>query len=435
MKVKGVVLAACVAAIAAVYPTSAAEPAAGTKEGSKGVTLLHWWTSPSELAAINAVGDVFKRRNPTIPLNITDVPSHGGGAGFFLVAKSAAAAHTPPDAIHVNIGAPLRPYLDAGLLSPIDDLWKTEGLERVVPPMIRAMSRVDGHYYALPIDVHRNNLVWYNKRLLDKYGIDPATLTTWDSFFEAADKLKAAGVRYPLQLGAPWTLSVSFEGIMAGLGAQHYDDWVNGRITATDDPRLLEAFGILKRYVSYATPEYASMEWDVAIQRIIKGDAAFCIMGDWANGEFRLAKMAFGRDYGAVPLPGTQGMYAAAVDTFVQGRGTVSPANTARLTRVIASREGQDAFNVRKGSISPRTDADLSRYDAYQRSAMADFKAAKVIYPNVVASTHDAFNIGLVAIMGTFQSDLDVKKAAAAVAMLASRSQNKFSHVWSLKQS
>jgi glucose/mannose transport system substrate-binding protein len=406
--------------------------APGKGEG-RGLTLLHWWESPSELAAINALGDVFRKRHPDVPLHILDSGSHGGGARMFTIVGNMAAARTPFDAIHANLGAPLAPYYEAGLLSPLDEIWKSEGLEKVFPEMLRTMSRVDGHYYSLPIDVHRNNLIWYNKRLLDKHGIDPATLTTWDAFFGAAEKMRSGGFQYPLQLGVSWTLSVTFESIMAGQGAAHYSDWVNGKITAADDRRLLEAFSILKRYLVYVTPEHPRMTWEVTVQRIITGEAAFCVMGDWANGEFRLAKLKYGKDYGAIPVPTTQGMYGAAVDTFALSQNTVNPSQAVQLMKVLASRAGQDAFNVQKGSISPRSDADVTGYDAYQRSAIADFKSAKFIYPNLVGSTHDAFKVGLDNVMTSFQTDLDVKKAAAAVAALAARSQNKFSRVWSLK--
>jgi glucose/mannose transport system substrate-binding protein len=409
----------------------AADPA--PKGADRGVTLLHWWESPSELAAINALGDVFRKRYPGVPLAITDSGSHGGGARMFVLVGNMASAQTPPDAIHVNLGAPLAPYYEAGLLAPLDEIWKSEGLEKVLPAMIQSMSKVDGHYYSLPIDVHRNNLIWYNKRVLDKHGIDPASLTTWNAFFEAAEKMRGNGLQYPLQLGVSWTLSVTFESIMAGQGAAHYSDWVNGKITAPDDRRLIEGFSILKRYLVYVTPEHPKMPWDAAIQRIIAGEAAFCVMGDWANGEFKLARLRYGRDYGAIPVPATKGMYAAAVDTFALSRNTVNPSHSVWLMKTLASREAQDAFNVLKGSISPRSDTDLAGYDAYQRQAIADLKAAKVVYPNIVGSTHDAFKVGLDSIMSGFQTDLDVKKAAAAVAALAARSQNKFSRVWSLK--
>jgi glucose/mannose transport system substrate-binding protein len=42
--------------------------------------------------------------------------------------------------------------------------------------------------------------------------------------------------------------------------------------------------------------------------------------------------------------------------------------------KVCGSKAGQDAFNPKKGSISARTDADLSLYDDYLQSAAADWK-------------------------------------------------------------
>jgi glucose/mannose transport system substrate-binding protein len=404
-----------------------------SKAAEKGVSVLHWWTSSGELAALEALGQEFKKKHPDIPLNIVDSRSHGGGARMFAAARAAADARVPHDAIHVNGGATLRPYLDAALLAPLDQLWKDEGLDKVVPPMIKAISQIGGRYYAVPIDVHRNNLLWYNKPVLDKHGIDPRTLTTWSKVFEAAEKMKVAGLRHPLQIGVAWTLSVTLEGIIAGMGAETYSAWVNGEITEPDDPRLLESLAVLDRYVSYSNPDHASTGWDAAIQRLIRGGAALCVMGDWANGEFRLAKLTYGKDYGAIPLPGTQGMYGAAVDLFAQSRATVNPASSDHLLRVIVSRAGQEAFNARKGSIPPRMDTGLSGYDTYQKSAIADFKAAKVIYPNIVSATHDAFKIGIDNAMAAFATDRDVKKAAAAIATLAARSQNKFSHVWSHK--
>jgi glucose/mannose transport system substrate-binding protein len=101
--------------------------------------------------------------------------------------------------------------------------------------------------------------------------------------------------------------------------------------------------------------------------------------------------------------------------------------------RVAASREGQDAFNVAKGSISARTDADVSRYDAYQKSAIADFKAARVLYPSASNATHDAFKSALDDVMRQFRTDLDVDKAATATAAAAARSSKKFAQVWALK--
>jgi glucose/mannose transport system substrate-binding protein len=351
--VQGVCGVAAVAVLAAAGAAPPPAPAA-TKAAGTEVTVYHWWTSVSELAAVNALVDVFKKQYPDVAVNPRATGAHGGGSRMFVLVSQAATAGRAPHAFQTHAGAQVRPYFDAGLLAPIDQVWTASGLEKAVPPLVRQLSRIDGHYYSLPINVHRNNLVWYNKALLDKNGIDPATLTTWDAFFKAAETLRAGGLSQPVQVGENWTLGVAFEAILAGGGIGPYQDWINGKLTAADDARLLEAFGILKRYLSYANDDHAATAWDAAVKRVIRGEAAFCIMGDWANGEFQAARLRFGKDYGALPVPGTKGMYGVTVDAFAQMRGAANAAEAGRWMGVAASREGQDAFNAAKGSISAR---------------------------------------------------------------------------------
>jgi glucose/mannose transport system substrate-binding protein len=433
MKRPAVVLCILLALAASLSAAPAEVPPARPAKSTAGLTFYHWWTSSSELAAVNALVGVFKKQHPGVAVNVTVADSHGGGRKIFTIISSATSAGQPPDSFQVHAGAPLQPYFAADLLNQVDRAWILEGLDKVTPSMIRTMSSIQGHYYIVPVNVHRNNLIWYNKLVLDKHRIDPATLTTWDAFFKAAEKLRTAGVRNPLQLGVAWTASVAFESIMASQGVPAYQDWINGKMTTAEDPRLLATFGILKTYVSYANPDHATTGWDAAIKRVASGESAFCMMGDWANGEFRLADRKYGKDYGAIPVPGTKDLYGATIDAFAQTRGLANPTNSNRWMRLAASREGQDAFNSIKGSISVRTDADPAHYDPYQRSAIADFKTARVIYPNIATGTHDAFKVRLDEVAARFVADLDVQKAAAAISAAAAGSQAKFTRVWSLK--
>src|SRR5262245_55474984 len=339
MTARSGVLVACLTGTAVVAAAAGAAPVpALPKAAGSGLTIYHWWASVSEIAAFNALNQVFKAQHPEIPVQATAANAQGGGSRMFWLINQASTAGHPPDVFQAQVGAPLGPYFEAGLLSPIDEVWTNSGLEKAVPPLIRNISKIDGHYYSLPINVHRNNLIWYNKALLDKSGIDPATLVSWDALFKAADKLKAAGVRNPLQIAESWTLTVAFESIMAGQGIGVYEDWINGKVTAADDPRLADAFGTLKSYLSYANTDHARLGWDVAIKRVIQGETAFCIMGDWANGEFLLAKLKYGKDYGSLPVPGTKGLYGATVDAFAQTRGASSPGSSSPWMSAAASR-------------------------------------------------------------------------------------------------
>jgi glucose/mannose transport system substrate-binding protein len=432
MRQPGVLLLSLGTAVT-VLAAPASETPAGGAAPARSMTFYHWWSTPAEMTAISALVDTFKKRHAGLVATPFHADSPGGGGKMFSVIRSAASSAKPPDAFQVHSGAPLRPYFDAGLLSPLDRIWTDEELEKVVPSLVQTMSRIDGRYYSVPIDVHRTNVLWYNKRILDKHGIDPASLTSWKALFEAADKVRDGGLRDPFHVGQNWTVSIVLESIMASLGMSAYEDWINGRITAEDDSRLLEAYGLLRTYLSYATNEQAGLPLVGGLRRFIDGQSAFCIMGDWANGEFSKAGMKYGKDYGAIPSPGTRGLYAVSVDSFAQTRGLADPTGSERWLRVVASRDGQDAFNVAKGSIPARIDADAARYDAYQRSAIADFKGARIHYPSIANATHDAFKAALDDVMRQFRADLDVKKAAAATARAAARSAKKFTQVWSLR--
>jgi glucose/mannose transport system substrate-binding protein len=396
------------------------------------LTLYHWWTAPSEAAALNALVELFGKKYPDVVVMAAPMPG-GGGSRMYPIVKSLVAGKQSPDTFQMNAGYSAEVFYDAGLVSPIDDLWRDEGLEKVVPAVIREMNRFGGHYYSVPMNVHRTNLIWYNKTLLDKNGIDPATLDTWDAFFAAAKKLKGAGVYAPIQMGTTWTASHVFECIMASQGIAAYEDWVNGKVTSPDDPRIVKALEIFDRYLSFVNTDHGNLNWDVAIKRVANGESAFCAMGDWANGEFKFAGQKYGKDYGAFPVPGTRAMFGLNVDSFQHPRGLANETNSQRWLKLAASREGQDAFNLLKGSIPARNDADVTKYDIYQRSAITDFRASKVLYPAQAQGSPEVYNNRMGDALVAFMADGDVKKAAAALATATTNSAARYTRAWKLQ--
>ncbi len=403
-------------------------PSAGTPH----LLIYHWWSSSSEQAALNALIDRFRARQPGVAVTAQNIPGGGGAAKLFPIVKARVGAGKAPGAFQMHAGYGAQIFFEAGLLSPIDDLWADNKLEDVMPALIQDLSKLDGHYYSVPINVHRINVVWYHKALLDRHRIDPRTLTTWDAFFGAADTLKEQGVAAPIQMGEGWTATMVFQSIVASQGMDVYEDWVNGKMRKADDPRMREALRIFGRYLTYVNEDHAKTGWDVAVKRIIRGESAFYAMGDWADGEFRLAGLVHDRDYGTLPVPGTSAMYGVTIDSFQHPRGAENPSLARRWLALVSSREGQDAFNPLKGSISARTDADIERYDAYQRSAIAAFKSAKWIFPSVDLAVPDAYRVQLNEIIPAFAGDRDSDKAASLLAATTSRLSPKFTRVWSL---
>ena len=396
--------------------------------------IYHWWTSGGEKDAIDALVDAFEDKYPDVAVIQSPV---AGGAGYVMkaVMKSLVLAGEAPDAFQMHAGYEGKPYFDAGYLEPISDLWEEEEWEDVFPEVVRDMVNFEGEYYAVPVNIHRPNVVWYNKPLLDAKGIDPATLTTWDAFFDACETLRGPHLEYPIALGdvGKWTDTHVLEQIIAGEGIDFYEDWINGEVTSATDPKLLDALETFKTYLGYANEDHAALTWDEAIKRVITGDAAFSVMGDWANGEFYKLEKVYGTDYGTFPTPGTSGMYGLVIDCFQHPKGVKHPENSLNWLRVVGSKEGQDTFNPIKGSIAARNDADETKYGPYQKAAIADFTAA-TLYPSVAhgSGAPEAFAAELDDIMSAFVTNKDVSAAATALTDATTDASDDYTIVWSL---
>ncbi|PIU59631.1 ABC transporter substrate-binding protein [Candidatus Bathyarchaeota archaeon CG07_land_8_20_14_0_80_47_9] len=396
--------------------------------------IYHWWTSGGEKAAITALVGVYESKYPDVGVIQSPV---SGGAGYVMKAlmKSLVLAGEAPDAFQLHAGYEMKPYVDGGYLDPINDLWSGQGWETVFPTVVKDMVKFGGNYYAVPVNIHRVNVVWYNKAVLDAHGIS-ANITTWDAFFAACDKLVAEGMPKPIALGdqGKWAATHVLEQIIASEGIGFYQDFINGKVTSATNTTLRDALTKFSKYLSYVNDNHAALTWDGATALVINGKAAFNIMGDWANGEFLVANKVYGVDYGTFAVPGTEKMYGLCIDCFEHPKGVKHPENSLNWLQVVGSKEGQDAFNPLKGSISARTDADTTKYGPYQQAAIADFKKVTYMYPSVVhgSGMPEAFTAKLDDIMSAFVDNKDVSAAATSLTKAVTDASADFTKVWTL---
>ena len=61
-------------------------------------------------------------------------------------------------------------------------------------------------------------------------------------------------------------------------------------------------------------------------------------------------------------------------------KGAPNRENAIAWLRVLASREGQDAFNPNKGSIPVRSDPDVSLYDEYLQQSMEEWQTFELLH-------------------------------------------------------
>src|SRR5215471_11027058 len=182
----------------AAAPTTAPKPAAGATTApaaaSGKLEMFSWWTSGGEEAGLKAMYDLYRKRRPGVDI-INQAVAGGSGAGgnAKAVLKNRMLGGDPPDAFQVHMGHELLDgYVAASQVESIDDLYSSEGWEKAFPQGVLDIVKGGGHYWSVPVNIHRSNVLWYNKKVFAANNLNAPE--TFDEFFSAADKLKAAGI-------------------------------------------------------------------------------------------------------------------------------------------------------------------------------------------------------------------------------------------------
>jgi glucose/mannose transport system substrate-binding protein len=220
-----------------------------TQQEKEVLEVYHWWTAGGEKEAFDALAKKFQEKYPEIEVLANPVAG-GGGVNLKMILQSLMLAGKPPDTFQVHAGYEMAPYVQGEMISPIDDIW-TEDMKKNYPDTIEQMVIFNGHYYAVPINVHRANVIWYNKEIFDKYSIDPASVKTIDDLFAVAEKLKQNGVT-PFALGDrnKWPATQVFEVFLVAVGGiDYYEKFINGEISE-NDPTLRGVFSFTPCYLN-----------------------------------------------------------------------------------------------------------------------------------------------------------------------------------------
>jgi glucose/mannose transport system substrate-binding protein len=318
----------------------------------------------------------------------------------------------PPDSFQLHAGLEVEKYDPEQYLQTLDDLYASEGWEQALPPDLIALLKYQDHFWGVPVNIHRANVLWYNRQVFEANNLQPPT--SWDEFFTAAEALKAKGI-VPLVIGTKegWEAGHTFETILIStLGADGYKGLWTGQ-TQWTDPKVTEALNIFQRLMTYANTDYSALTWSDAAQYLVDGKGAMHIMGDWTDGWFTSKTF---QGYGWAPVPGTQGIFDALSDSFAASKGAKNQDNLMAWLKLAGSKEGQEAFNPKKGSICARTDCDPQLFNQYLQSAMQDWTKDAIV-PSVAhgAAATEKWATVYKDILNTFATTGDVNATQSSL--------------------
>lgn len=352
-----------------------------TDQPTNEIELIHTWTSEDNNAAITALIEGFKEQYPD--LELSEEPVDGSfPSDLKQVVLNKLRSNDPPSTFQTWPGTSLEIFDDA--FEDIEgEVWD-EDLQTRYPSGVQEMARYNGSLVTVPINVHRINNLFYNTAILEEAGIDPESLASPSDLVDACQTIteETDAVPFAHQINSGWSTVQLWETILLGqAGITGYEAYIEGTGNRNQVKSALETVVDLTEY--YPT-DASSLTYFDANKMVVEGEAAFIHKGDWTEGNFSdFSGFEYGEDWNNVPFPGTSRSYLLNMDSFPYVANNPSPIATRRFLSYCGTPEGQVLFSNKKGSIPPRTDADVSSLTEFQQDQFKDYISADNHPPSI----------------------------------------------------
>jgi glucose/mannose transport system substrate-binding protein len=336
--------------------------------------VAHYWDAAGDAKAVAFLKSMMARQG----YEWKDFAVAGGGNGLALsLLKSRVGSGNPPAAAQAKASA-LREWAGTGQLAVLDDIANSQGWDTLLPEAVSSRMKYQGHYVAVPVNIHRNNWLWINSNVLKRVHAKPPT--TWDEFFEVAELMKRAGVVAVSHSWQPWETQWLFENVVIGTGGAEF----YRRALVELDPAALggsemeRALLILRRIQSYTHRSTRQGDWLQGSEMLVNGKAGMEFMGDWNKPVLLAAQKASNFEFECIPVPGTAKAFVFDVDSFVifkENDPRKVKAQRAFAMSILRS-DVQERFNLEKGSIPVRLGIDFRRFDRCAKASRTAFQQA-----------------------------------------------------------
>jgi len=325
--------------------------------------IYHGWSTPAEVAALTSLrealaGEGISWKDLAIP--------HNSGVNVSLV--NMVTGGNPPNAFVESNPGVYRDLAARGLSLDLTELYTSTDIAENLAPIVRELSQVDGKFVKVPVALHLDGMVYYNKDVAEKAGVDPAAWTSVDDMLADFDKVRAAGF-VPAAVGSQafqvGYLTHAMTAAIAGADIYNRIYAPEPDVTALDTPEFARVIEVVREFSKEAGPETQNRPWNETTNTVITGQALMHIMGDWMKGEWKAAGKEPGVDFGCLPIPGAKAIPVTS-DAFGLLGGQSEEATAAELTFAATALDPvvSGTFAMHKGATPARLDAPAELLDA-----------------------------------------------------------------------
>lgn len=338
------------------------------------IEVLHHWVAESEVNALN----VIRAKLAEDGYGWEDSAVGGmSGANATQALRTRLAAGNPPGSMQF-LGYEGLNWAAEGVLRDFSDIAAEEGWFDAIAPQVRQFVTKDDQFFAMPINMHRQNWIWANKKVFDQLGLTaPAT---WVELVAMGPALKDAGI-VPLATGdESWQIQLIFDALVSDLnGPEFYNKAVvDLDIEALKSPEMVAVFDMLREVRGLVDDGFIGRDWAMATGMVASGEAAMQVHGDWAKGEFLAQGLIEGVDFLCFATPSATPSFQFLIDSFgaFETKDEATSAAQEALAKAIMDPEVQRQFNMIKGSIPARSDVSVEGFDSCAIKGAEDRAAA-----------------------------------------------------------
>ena len=384
--------------------------------GAADVEVMHSWPPdgrPVQIAkqALSERGHIWK--------DFAVAPGGANGRAIGILQMRVQAGNSPAAAL---IRPPLaRRFFDEGRLADLDSLARAEQWDARLPEQVREAVKYRGRYIAVPVTLHRSNWMWVNTRLLARAGV--ALPRGWDAFFDAAERLRQAGITPVAHGGQPWQNLSLFQNVALSVGGAEFyrSAFIRREPAALRAPVMLEALRVFRRIRQYTQRSLAERDWPEVTNSLVRSEAAFQFIGDWVKPQLMATRETAGFAYACAPMPG-HAAFAYVIDSFSLFKSDdrrVQAGQQAFASMLLAPAVQMD-FNAATGSRPTRRDVAFGAPDACAQSAAADLRSiqeAGSLVPSFTMTMPHEMEAALSKSIGAYWDDDRITPQMAAVAI------------------
>lgn len=346
---------------------SSSAPANTSSDKKVTITFQNIYPDPAtpSYKMVHELVDQYEKEHPNIKIELDTLNTDQQKVKL----KTQAASKEVPDITIVNPAAQMKPFVDAGLFAPLNDMLDQNGLKDTYQTGLLDYYSFDGNVYALP-DGNNIEVVYYNKELFEQAGI-ANTPTTFEELLQDVKILKDKGIT-PLAIGEKdsWTGSFLFMNILLRTngGPGFLQDVMDGKKTF-EDPAFVEAVDAFQQLVQAgAFPDGATSIDANAGGNIFKsGKAAMWVIGSWETGAVDASSVA--GKVGAFQFPTVNGKGDPNEFMLAPGSAFAVSANSEHL------QETKDFLNFFASNL-PKKQFELKNAVGLGQKVDGDLKAA-----------------------------------------------------------